>query len=121
MSAVRVLEQARALGISLSGSNGGLCYEAPAGRLTPALRQALSAHKAAILDLLGAEQLAKQRIVQCRDCAHFIPSPPVHRDSGVVWEMPGDCAQGRTSPDARPPIYPCTGWYCGGWTSKTMH
>ncbi|MGH8554577.1 MAG: hypothetical protein ACREUD_03270 [Gammaproteobacteria bacterium] len=35
MSAAQVLEQARALGISLSGSGGKLRYEAPAGRLTP--------------------------------------------------------------------------------------
>lgn len=62
-----------------------------------------------------------RRIVRCRDCAHFIPSAPVHRASGAVWEMPGGCSQARTSPDARPPIYACTGWYCAGWTSGTKH
>ena len=85
-----------------------------------AFKASLAAHKAAILDLLEAERMAARRIVQCRDCAHYIPSPPLHRASGD-WEMPGGCTQGRTSPDARPPIYPCTGWYCDGWTSKTTH
>lgn len=35
-----------------------------------------AANKAAILDILEAERLAARRIVQCRDCAHYIPSPP---------------------------------------------
>lgn len=121
MNAAQVLQQARALGILLCGSGGKLRYEAPAGLLTPELRQALIAHKAAILDLLEAEQLAARRIVHCRDCAHYIPSPPIHRASGAVWEMPGGCAQGRTFSDSEPPIYPCTGWYCDGWTAKTTH
>jgi len=89
------LEQARALGIVLSDGGGKLRYEAPAGRLTPELRAALSAHKAAILDMLEAERLARRRIVRCRDCAHCIPSPPIHRARGAIWEMPGGCAQGR--------------------------
>lgn len=117
MSAAGVLERARALGILLSGSSGRLRYEAPAGRLTPELRKALATHRPAILDLLEAERLAARRIVQCRYCAHYIPSPPVHRTSGAVWGMPGGCARGRTSPETRPPIYPCTGWYCDGWIS----
>jgi len=121
MSAAQVLEQARALGIVLSGVSGKLRYEAPAGRLTPDLRAALSAHKAAILDMLEAERLAGRRIVRCRDCAHFIPSPPIHHASGAAWEMPGGCTQDRTSPDSKPPIYPCTGWYCDGWTSNKLH
>lgn len=120
MSAAQVLEQARALGVVLSGVCGKLRYEAPAGSLTPELRESLAAHKAAILDILEAERLAARRIVQCRDCEHYIPSPPVHRASGAVWEMPGDCAQGRTSPDNCPPIDPCTGWHCDGWTSRRL-
>jgi len=116
-----VLEQARALGVVLSGDGGKLRYEAPAGSLTPELRRSLAAHKAAILDILEAERLAARRIVQCRDCEHYIPSPPVHRASGAVWEMPGGCTQGRTSPDNRPPIYPCTGWYCDGWAFRRTH
>jgi len=120
VNAAPVLEQARALGIVLSGNGSRLCYEAPAGRLTPELRQALTAHKAAILDILERERPAPRRIVRCRDCEHYIASPLVHRASGAVWEMPGGCAQDRTSPDARPPIYPCTGWYCNGWTSQQV-
>ena len=116
-----MLEQARALGIVLFGEAGKLRYEAPAGRLTPDLRETLVLHKAAILDLLETERLVARRIVHCRDCKHYIPSAPIHRTSGVTWEMPGGCGQGRTSPDARPPIYPCTGWYCTGWTSRTKH
>lgn len=54
-------------------------------------------------------------LTQCRDCAHFIPSPPAKRASGAAWDMPGGCAQGLTTPDNRPPIYPCTGWYCKTW------
>lgn len=50
-----MLEQARALGIVLSADGGKLRYEAPAGRLTPELRAALVANKAAILDLLETE------------------------------------------------------------------
>jgi hypothetical protein len=120
MNAAKLLEEARALGIVLSGSVGRLRYKAPAGRLTPELRQALTAHKAAILDLLEAERLEARRIVQCRGCAHYIPAPPIHRASGAVWEMPGGCTQGRTSPHARPPIYPCTGWYCDSWASRRL-
>ena len=121
MSAVQVLEEARALGIVLAGSGGRLRYEAPAGRLTQELRQALVAHKAAILDLLDAERQAVRRIVQCRDCGHYIPSPPIYRASGAIWGMPGGCAKSRTSPYRRPPIYPCTGWYCDGWVSRRTH
>lgn len=120
MSAAKVLEQVRALGIVLSSGGGKLCYEAPAGRLTPELREALAENKAAILDILGAEQLAARRIVRCRDCQHYIPSKPIHRASGAVWEMPGGCAQGRTSPESRPPIYPFTGCHCSGWTSRAL-
>jgi len=120
MNAAQVLEQARALGIVLSGGSGRLRYEAPAGCLTPELREALTANKAAILDLLEAERLAARRLVRCRDCEHYIPSPPIHRASGAVWEMPGGCLQGRTSPGARPPIYPFSGWYCAGWTSRRI-
>ena len=120
MNAAQVLEQARALGIVLSGADGKLHYEAPAGNLTPGLLESLAAHKAAILDILEMERLAARRVVHCRDCEHYISSPPVHRASGAVWEMPGGCTQGRTSPDARPPIYPCTGWYCEGWTLRRL-
>jgi hypothetical protein len=120
VNAGQLLAQARALGIVLTGVGDKLRYEAPAGRLTQELRQVLVAHKAAILKLLEAERRAPRRIVRCGDCMHYIPSPPVRRASGVIWEMPGGCAQGRTSPDARPPIYPFTGWYCDGWTSRRL-
>jgi hypothetical protein len=120
VSAAQVLEQARTLGIALSGGGGRLSYEAPIGRLTPELREALAANRAAILDLLEGERLAARRIVQCHDCAHHIPSLPVHRPNAAAWEMPGGCEQGRTSPDNKPPIYPCTGWYCDGWVSRRL-
>lgn len=116
-----MLEQVRALGVVLSGVGGKLRYEAPAGRLTPELRESLAAHKAAILDLLEAERVAARRIVHCRDCEHYIPSSPIYRASGAVWEMPGGCTQNRTSPDSKPPIYPCTGWYCDGWAFRRTH
>jgi hypothetical protein len=118
--AAQLLAQARALGIVLTSAGGKLRYEAPAGRFTQELRRALIAHKAAVLKLLEAEQPAPRRIVRCRNCAYYIPSPPVHRASGAIWEMPGGCAQDRTSPNAKPPIYPCTGWYCNGWTLRRM-
>ena len=118
MSAAQALGQARSLGIALSAGAGKLRYEAPTGVLTPELRTALFENKAAILDLLEAERLAARRIVQCGDCAHFIPSPPVNRANGAVWEMPGGCTDGRTTPDRRPPIYPFTGWYCDGWAPR---
>lgn len=120
MSAAQVLEQARALGIVLSGARGKLRYEVPAGRLTMELREALTAHKAAILDLLEVERLAARRIVHCRDCEHYLPSPPIRCASGASWEMPGGCGQGWTSPDSKPPIYPCTGWFCDGWISRRL-
>lgn len=120
MSAAEMLEQARALGIVLSGDGGTLCYEAPAGRLTPELRRTLSENKAAILALLGADLPTARRTVYCRDCIHHLPTRSIHRKSGAVWEMPGGCAQGRTSPDSKPPIYPFTGWYCDGWMSRSM-
>lgn len=120
MNAMQLLAHARALGIALYSSGGKLRYEAPIGRLTPELRQALTEHKAAILDLLEAEQGAERPIVSCQDCEHYIPSPPHLRASGSMWEMPGGCTQGRTSPDDKPPIYPCTGWYCDGWISRRV-
>jgi hypothetical protein len=119
VSAAQVLQHARALGITLRDRAGKLCYEAPAGRMTRPLLQTLAAHKAAILDLLQAERRVGRRIVHCRDCAHHVPSAPLRRASGAIWEMPGGCAQGRTSPGRRPPIYPFTGWYCDGWTAGT--
>ncbi len=121
MSAAQVLAQARSLGIVLFSDGGKLRYEAQVGRLTPELRAALAAHRAPILAILEAERLAARRIVHCRDCTHYVPSPPIRRSSGATWEMPGGCAQGRTSPDKRPPIYPCTGWYCEGWAPKQAH
>lgn len=120
MSAAQVLEQARAVGIVLTASGGRLRYEAPVGSLSPELRHALAANKAAILDILETERLAARRLVKCCDCAHHIPSPPVHRSSGAVWELPGGCATGRTSPDRKPPIYPFSGWYCDGWESRRL-
>jgi tubulysin polyketide synthase-like protein len=118
VSAEQMLAQARSLGIVLFSGGGKLRYEAPAGRLTPELRAALSAHRAPILDILEAERLAARRIVHCRDCARYIPSPPILRSSRAIWEMPGGCSHGWTSPDKRPPIYPFTGWYCEGWAPK---
>jgi hypothetical protein len=69
---------------------------------------------------LEVERLATRRIVQCRGCAHYIPSPPIQRASGAVWETPGGCTKGKTSPDARPPIYPFTGWHCDGWATRKL-
>jgi hypothetical protein len=121
MKAAQALAHARRLGVVLTCVAGKLCYEAPKGRLTQELRQALVAHKTAILELLTSEQRTQRQTVQCRDCAHYVPVPPIQRASGAAWEMPGDCSQGRTSPETRPPIYPCTGWYCDGWTAATKH
>ena len=120
MSAARVLEEARSRGIVLSGCGSKLRYEAPAGRLTPELREALIVQKTAILDLLEAERTDARRLISCRDCAHYIASPPVHRASGAIWEMPGGCSGGRTFSDRRPPIYPFTGWYCDGWKPRRL-
>jgi hypothetical protein len=120
MSAEHILEQARALGIVLSASDGRLRYEAATGRLTPDLRQALAIHKAAILDLLEVERLSSRRIVFCRDCEHYRATEPIRRPSGAIWEMPGNCAQGRTSWDGKPPIYPFTGWYCESWMPRRL-
>ena len=61
MSAVQVLAQARALGVVLSSAGGKLGYEAPAGRLTPALRESLSMHKTTILDILESERPSSLR------------------------------------------------------------
>jgi TubC N-terminal docking domain len=121
VSAANVLEMVRAMGVKLTGRNGRLQYEAPAGRLTPELKRALAANKAAILDLLEREWLAARCLHQCRDCIHFISSASVTRASGLTWEMPGGCTQGHTSPERRPPIYPFTGWFCDGWTGRQVH
>jgi hypothetical protein len=63
MSPAQLLERARALGIVLTVSGDKLRYEAPSGRMTSELRDALSAHKAAILGLLEAESRSARRIV----------------------------------------------------------
>jgi len=118
VSAQEVLRGLRARGVVLEGGNGKLRYKAPIGSLTAEQRLSLIANKAAILDLLEAERLSNRRIVHCADCAHQIPARPLRRASGALWDMPGGCAQHRTSPDDRPPIYPCTGWYCDKWVSN---
>lgn len=120
MTAARVLAEARAQGIVLSGFAGKLRYAAPVGRLTPELRESLTLYKAEILTLLEVEQHTARRIVFCCDCEHYVPSAPIHRASGAIWEMPGDCTLGRTSSDKRPPIYPFTGWDCDGWSPRRL-
>lgn len=120
MSAQQLLEQARALGIVLFGASGRLRYEAPVGRLTPELRRALSAHRAAILDLLEAESLSARRMVHCSDCANHLPSPPIRISKDITFDTPGGCVEARKSPDSKPLIYPCTGWYCDGWAPRRL-
>lgn len=60
MSAAAVLREARAAGVKLSSAGEKLRYEAPAERLTQDLVERLRAHKAALLDLLEAEQMAAE-------------------------------------------------------------
>jgi len=61
VSAAQILQHARSLGIELTPTDGKLHYEAPAGRLTAELREALTKHKAAILDVLQAERVRENR------------------------------------------------------------
>lgn len=90
------------------------------GAIDPNLRAALAVHKAAILDMLEAERLAARRIVRCFDCLYHIASTPIQRASGITWDMPGGCEKGLTSAASAPAIYPCTGWYCDCWASRTL-
>ena len=53
MSAADVLAQAQAAGVQLVANGDRLHYRAPAGALTPELRAALQAHRAALLALLA--------------------------------------------------------------------
>lgn len=58
----------------------------------------------------------RRRVIFCRDCRHYLPSPALHRPHGEPLPMPGGCTQDRTSPDSWPPIYPFTGHLCAAWT-----
>lgn len=118
MSATEVLGYARSQGLDISYEGRRLLYSGPAGSMSNELRQALATHKPAILDLLEAERIASRRIVMCGECAKYISEPVVRRKSGVIWEIPGGCTEGRTSPQSHPPIYPSTGWYCDGWVTR---
>ena len=62
-----------------------------------------------------------RRVIFCRDCAHYLPSPPIHRPHGVPREAPGGCRQDRTRPDSWPPIFPFTGWLCDGWAATEAY
>lgn len=55
MTVTELLAATRAAGIRLRVERGRLLYDAPAGALTPALRQALSERKTALLAHLGGE------------------------------------------------------------------
>lgn len=59
-----------------------------------------------------------RRVIFCRDCRHYIPSPPIPRPHGADLPAPGGCTQGRTTPHSWPPIFPFTGWLCAGWASQ---
>ncbi|MGH8554578.1 MAG: hypothetical protein ACREUD_03275 [Gammaproteobacteria bacterium] len=37
--------------------------------------------------MLEVERLAARRIVHCRDCSHYLPSPPIDRASGAIWRL----------------------------------
>lgn len=86
------------------GSNGSVSpWQRPASELT-----------------LEARMLAARRVARCRDCAQYIASPSIQRFDGTVWETPGECPEGRASPDARPTIYPFTGWHCEDWMTRRL-
>lgn len=57
-----------------------------------------------------------RRVIFCRDCRHYLPSPALHRSHGEPLPMPGGCLLGRTTPDSWPPVYPFTGHLCTAWT-----
>lgn len=78
MSAALILEQARTLGIVLSARSGKLHYEAPAGRLTPELRQALAAHKLEVIAALHGLTLDDLRGISGPDW------PECERDPAVL-------------------------------------
>lgn len=87
MSAAELLAQARALGVTLSAGVGGkLRYEAPAGLLTPELRQGLAEHKAAILVLLQAEAEARREAREPGGSAEQAGATECPADGILPWE-----------------------------------
>ncbi|WP_324718205.1 hypothetical protein U7230_07060 [Carboxydochorda subterranea] len=74
MDAAALLHALRARGIVLSAVGERLRVEAPRGLVTPELRAALTAHKAAILALLQQES---QWPPQCREAERLYHRPPV--------------------------------------------
>ena len=56
MTPSQLVEHARAIGIVLTAAGSRLDFEAPAGLMTKGLRERLAEQRAAILDLLAAEQ-----------------------------------------------------------------
>lgn len=65
MTAIELLAQLRQLDIHLWRDNGQLRYSAPQGALTPALLEALRAHKAELLHLLNSSNgTARRRTIQ---------------------------------------------------------
>ncbi len=114
MTAAELLKTAQLLGVRLWAENAALRYEAPKGRMTAALRDQLTAQRDTILAVLTSGG-SRRRIVHCADCVHHLPSLHLRQPSGAIWMMPGGCKEGKTSPHARPPIYPSTGWFCETW------
>lgn len=100
-------------GFSLSVVGESLRVE-PRARLTDELRSLIRANKDSLVARLAKKPFTRQ-VIFCGDCAHHIPQPSVIRLNGVPRESPNGCRQGKTSPDAWPPIYPFTGWLCTGW------
>ena len=62
MSATSLLEDLRTRGVQLTADGPDLCFRAPKGVLTPALRAALAEHKAALLIEVKAEANGWRRV-----------------------------------------------------------
>ena len=69
---------------------------------------------------IKAEQ-PHRRVIFCRDCRHYLPSPALHRSHGEPLPMPGACLLGLTTPDSWPPIFPFTGHLCTAWNDANTN
>ncbi len=78
MSITNLLSDFRARGIRLTAEGERLTYGAPAGALTPELREKIKAHKAELLATLNQQAANTDPAGLCPKCG-----------SGQYWQLPG--------------------------------
>ena len=99
MNAMNLVTAVQELGIKLTTSSDGKLLASPKGKLPPALKAQLSAHKAAVLELLerqaAAQEVALQTPPPCSECGRTDWAISLVDDEGARRCV--DCLIGRTA------------------------